>query len=138
MVLKSAHSSSSGDVEVFRQNQVAREIDRAKMTAMEIERYEQKVVKEYHAMDLYRKKNKSWKQISFNDLTLEENLNYIKYSLKSSHEAFSMFDITKDRFANHPELASSIVQKLATRSDIHAKNFEEKLFSRPEYKAMLK
>lgn len=40
---------------------------------------------------MYRAKNK--KTISFTDLTLQENLNYIKYTLKDSKEAFQMFDI---------------------------------------------
>jgi hypothetical protein len=39
-------------------------------------------------MDVYRAKGKSKNKISFADLTLHENLNYIKYTLKDSDEAF--------------------------------------------------
>jgi hypothetical protein len=65
-------------------------------------------------------------------------LNYIKHNLKSSHEAFKLFEITKEKFENKPEIAAQIIQKFATGSDITKKNFEEKLFSRVEYKEMLK
>lgn len=71
-------------------------------------------------------------------MSLDENLSYIKYDLKSSHEAFKMFDITKDKFSSCPEIPASIVQKLAARSDVHPKNFDEKVFRRPEYKGMLR
>ena len=71
-------------------------------------------------------------------MTLNENLNYIKHNLKNSHEAFKLFEITKEKFENKPEIAAQIIQKFATGSDITKKNFEEKLFGRVEYKEMLK
>ena len=60
-------------------------------------------------MDLYRSKGLSKSKISFNDLTLQENLNYIKYDLKNTHEAFSLFDITKDKFNSSPDIAASLI-----------------------------
>lgn len=56
--------------------------------AADIELYEKKVVDEYHKLDLYRTKGKTWRKISFNDLTLQENLNYVKFNLKNADEAF--------------------------------------------------
>jgi len=69
---------------------------------------------------------------------LKENLNYIKYTLQNSVDAFRLFDQTKDKFANSPEIASAIIHKLATRSNITPRNFDDKLFSRKEYKGILK
>ena len=52
-----------------------------------------------------------------------------------------MFDIVKEKFESSPEMgeiAAAIVQKLAMRSNITARTFDEKLFARNEYKAMLR
>lgn len=80
-------------------------------------------------LDIYRAKGKSRKQVSFNDLSLHENLNYIKYNLKNSDEAFEMFRITKENFET-PEIAAAIVQKLANRSNITPLNVSEKLLEK--------
>jgi hypothetical protein len=56
--------------------------------AAEIERYEKQVIDNYHKLDVYRAKGKERSKISFNDLTLQENLNYIKFNLKNTEEAF--------------------------------------------------
>ena len=77
---------------------MSQNIDRAKQAAENIEKYENQLVNDYMSKDLYLTKNKSRTKISFNDLTLDENLNYIKYSLKSSDDAFKLFDITKQKF----------------------------------------
>lgn len=71
---------------------------RAMQAATNIQQYETEIVNKYEQMDLYRAVGKNYKQISFNDLTLAQNLNYIKYNLKNSHEAFKLYDITKDKF----------------------------------------
>jgi hypothetical protein len=49
--------------------------------AADIESYETEVVKYGNMLDLYKRKDKSKNKISFNDLTLHENLNYVKYTL---------------------------------------------------------
>ncbi len=49
--------------------------------------YEQVVVQDHLALDLYRAKGKKYSQISFNDLSVHEQLNYVKYSLKDTREA---------------------------------------------------
>jgi hypothetical protein len=85
--------------------------------AADIELYEKKIVDEFHKLDIYRTKGKSKTKISFNDLTLHENLNYIKFTLKDTQEAFSLFDITKTKFIGG-EIPASIIQKLAIRSTL--------------------
>jgi len=59
------------------------------------------ILQEHLNLDIYRAKGKSRAKISFNDLSMQENLNYIKYTLKDSKEAFNMFLITKERFAGY-------------------------------------
>lgn len=54
-------------------------------------------------------------------MTLTENLNYIKYNLKDSNDAFELFGIIQDKFKNTPDIAASIIQKLAVRSTLKAK-----------------
>jgi 3-oxoacyl-[acyl-carrier-protein] synthase III len=71
-------------------------------------------------------------------LTLPENLNYIKYNLKNSDEAFELFKITSLKFESSPEIPASIIQKLANRSSIDEKDVDKKLVPRYEYKNMLK
>jgi hypothetical protein len=106
--------------------------------AAEVAQYEQKIIDEYHKLDVYRAKGKERSKISFNDLTVQENLNYIKYNLKNSEEAFKMFEITQRKYQQNPEIPASIVQKLGTRSNLKPKDVEKKLIPRYEYKNMLK
>lgn len=103
-------------MDVFRQSSLADKYQKEKEVSAHIENYEQKIVDEYKQLDLYRAKGKTKAKISFKDLTLQENLNYIKFNLKNTNEAFDMFDILKDKFASHPEIPASIVQKIANRS----------------------
>lgn len=83
--------------------------DDARDRAAMIEGYEKQIVDKYNAMDLYRSKNKSQSKISFNDLSLEENLNFVKYNLKNTHEAFKLFLITQEKFKEQPALSASII-----------------------------
>jgi hypothetical protein len=92
LVMKS--SSSAGEVEIFRQSPVSQKIDEAREAAVNIKVFEDKVVDHYLGLDLYRSKNLNYKKISFNDLTLEQNVNYIKYNIKNSDDAIKMFKIT--------------------------------------------
>lgn len=96
-------------MDIFRDSDISRQFDLAKNKAADIEAYEAKVVEKYNGLDLYRMKGISHRKISFNDLTLEENLSYIKYDLKNTHEAFKLFDITKEKFAEAPEIAASLI-----------------------------
>ena len=86
------------------------------------------------SLDLYRAKGKTKSKISFNDMTLEENLNYIKYTLKDSDEAFKLFEITRDTFGSlTPEIPAALVQKIATKTkDIDRKGeVRDKIVRRP-------
>lgn len=100
----------------------------ARNAAVEVQTYEAAVVDKFNALDLYRTKGKSRSKISFNDLSLEENLNYIKHTLKTSDDAFKLFEITKEKFKSTPDISCAIVQKLATRSNINPKNFDKVVF----------
>ena len=106
--------------------------------AAEIAQYEKNIIDQYHKLDVYRTKGKDRSKISFNDLTLQENLNYIKYNLKNSDDAFKMFEIVQRKYQSNPEIPASIIQKLGTRSTLKAKDVETKLMTRYEYKNMLK
>jgi hypothetical protein len=87
---------------------------------------------------VYRAKGKDRSRISFNDLTMPENLNYIKYNLQNSEDAFKMFEITQTKYESSPEIPAAIIQKLANRSSMTGKEFDKKMMPRYEYKNMLK
>ena len=80
--------------------------DQAKQAASYIQQYESKIVDQHSKLDIYKSKGLSYSKISFNDLTLLENLNYIKFNLKNTEEAFKLFDITKQKFSDRPDIAS--------------------------------
>ena len=83
-------------MQIFRKSPLSASLDEASATSHAITEYEKAIVANHEATDLYRLKGKSKAQISFNDLSLEENLRYIKYDLENSHEAFKLFKITRD------------------------------------------
>ena len=58
---------------------------------------------------MYRAKGKDRSRISFNDLTMPENLNYIKYNLQNSEDAFKMFEITQTKYESSPEIPAAII-----------------------------
>jgi hypothetical protein len=87
---------------------------------------------------MYLTKGKSMKAISFNDLTLEENLTYVKHNIKDVTEAFHLFEITKAKFEGRgPDLPASLIQKIATKTKDLKKSLGS-IVNRNEYKAMLK
>lgn len=49
-----------------------------------------------------------------------------------------LFAITHEKFKNSPDIPAAIVQKLAVRSTLKAKDVGAKLIERYEYKNMLK
>jgi hypothetical protein len=81
-------------IDIYRTSNITKSYEDEKKMAAEIAQYEKTIVDQYHKLDLYRAKGKQRSKISFNDLTLPENLNYIKYNLKNSDEAFNLFEIT--------------------------------------------
>ena len=60
---------------------VSRNYDKAGEIATAVAEYEAGIIIKHRGKDLYRTKGKSRGQISFNDLTLEENLMYIKHDV---------------------------------------------------------
>jgi hypothetical protein len=96
LMVKTGETTSSGALEIFRQSDLSRNYDEAKQAAKDVDDYEQKIVEKYNQKDLYRSKGLSYSKISFNDLTLQENLNYVKFNLKDTHDAFRIFDETKE------------------------------------------
>ena len=68
-------------------------------------------------------------------------MNYIKYTLKDSNEAFNMFLVTKDSFgAISPEIPAALIQKIANKTkDMDRKTeIRDKIIRRKEYKQMLR
>lgn len=124
-------------MQIFRKSPLSASLDEAAATSRAIAEYEKQLVESYEMMDLYRLKGKSRAQISFNDLSLEENLRYIKYDLGNTHEAFKLFKITRDGPLNEqPEIAAALLQKMAL-SQIKPKQFDD-MFGRIEYKQMIR
>ena len=67
-------------------------------------------MQDHLALDIYRAKGKTRSKISFNDLSVQENLNYIKYTLKDSQEAFDLFKVTRDTFGEYTaEIPAALV-----------------------------
>jgi hypothetical protein len=126
LAVVSPSAGSSGDLEIYRQSAMSERYEEAKTLSANIEDYEKHIVEKHTQLDLYRAKNKTRGKISFNDLTLQENLNYIKYTLKNTNEAFAHFDITKDKFQDFPpEIPAAIIQKMATRLNINIRKRHE-------------
>jgi hypothetical protein len=107
LALKSGDESDKLDI--VRTSNLSESYDKEKQMAAEVANYERKVIDEYHKLDLYRAKDKPRAKITFNDLTLTENLNYIKHNLKDSNEAMELFQTTRKKFGNSPEIAASLV-----------------------------
>ena len=139
LALKSGEDSDKAKgIDILRSSPLTQSYENEKQLAADVALYEKEIIDKFHKLDVYRAKNKSRSKISFTDLTLTENLNYIKYNLKNSDEAFELFKITQDKYSNNPELAASIIQKLANRSNLKLKDVGTKLIPRQEYFNMLK
>lgn len=138
---QTASDLSDTEIDIYRTDEISSSYQKAQKLSNAIKDYETELVHEHLKLDIYRAKGKSRSKISFNDLTLQENLNYIKYTLKDSNEAFDLFKVTKDTFtAKSPEIPAALVQKLANKTkDLDRKiEIRDKIVRRPEYKQMLK
>ena len=141
LVLKSSSDFSDTEIDIYKTDEIAANYQRAQKLSNAVKDYESELVQEHLSLDLYRAKGKTKNKISFNDMTLEENLNYIKYTLKDSDEAFKLFEITRDTFGSlTPEIPAALVQKIATKTkDIDRKGeVRDKIVRRPQYKQMLR
>ena len=137
LALKSGEDSDKR-VDIVRASGLAQSYEDEQRLAAQVAQYEKEIIDKYHKLDLYRAKGKPRAKISFNDMTLVENLSYIKHNLQTSEQAFELFKITQVKYESNPEIAASIVQKLANRSNLKAKEIPKKLLGRYEYKNMLK
>ena len=134
-------SDGASEIDIYRTDEISAGYQRAQKLSNAIKDYEVELVQEHLKLDIYRAKGKTRNQISFNDLSLQENLNYIKYTLQDSNEAFNLFKVTKDTFgADAPELPAALIQKMANKTKDLAQKTEvrDKIIRRPEYKQMLK
>ena len=84
LALRSASDMSDNEMDIYKTDDITSSYERAQKLSNSMKDYESELVKEHLQLDIYRAKGKSRNKISFNDLTLHENLNYIKYTLKDS------------------------------------------------------
>ena len=87
------------------------------------------LVQEHLQLDLYRAKDKSRGQISFKDLTLHEQLQYVKWSLKDTREALQMFEIVKEQDVQG-QVACALVHKVSNKT----KNLKEGFTDKKEFR----
>lgn len=92
--------------------------------------YELEVYNEFKKLDLYDKYNKGI--IEFKDLSVEENLNYVKFNLKNTNELFKMYTEVREL---SPIITCALVQKIS----LGYKEEKDKvvLFQKKDYKDML-
>jgi hypothetical protein len=95
-----------------------------------INQYELSVYEEFKKLDIYNKYNKGI--IKFSDLTLEENLNYIKFNINSGRDLFKVYAEVKNL---SPIITCALVQKISIGYKEEKDIFE--LFAKPEYRDML-
>jgi hypothetical protein len=95
-----------------------------------INQFENSIYEEFKKLDLYNKYNKGI--VEFKDLTLEENLNYIKFNINCGRDLFKMFHEVKDL---SPIISCALIQKIAVGYKEERDILE--LFIKPEYRAML-
>ena len=141
LALRSASDLSDTEIDIYKTDEISANYQRAQRLSNAIKDYETELVQDHLSLDIYRVKGKSRNKISFNDLTLQENLNYIKYTLKDSQEAFDLFKVTKDTFnLQTAEIPAALVQKIANKTkDLDRKStVRDKIIRRAEYKQMLK
>lgn len=138
LIIQSA--TSENEVDIFQASNLQKRYKESELLATAVEDYEHTVVEKHLGKDLCRVKGKNRSKISFKDLTVGENLNYIKYNLTSSKEAYQLFDITKEAFEHYPaELSASLIQKLANHTkDIDKDSVVQSITTPVQYKSILK
>ena len=141
LALRSASDLSDTEIDIYRTDEISAAYQRAQKLTNAVKDYETELVQEHQMLDIYRAKGKTYNKISFNDLTVQENLNYIKYTLKNSNEAFDLFNVTKEKFGEFTaEIPAALIQKMAHRTkQLDRKTTtRDKIIRRPEYKQILK
>jgi hypothetical protein len=107
------------------------------VTLQKIESFELEEYKEWKDMDLY---NRHGGRVKFSEMTLQENMNYVKFYIKNSVELFKMFGELKKKKESSSEndnyvIYSSILHKLAY--SINKYSYFEKMVNFLEYKSLL-
>lgn len=82
LALKSSGEESG--IDILKPNKISESFDSEQRLAADVASYEKQIIDKYHNLDVYRAKGKHRSKISFNDLSLSENLNYIKHNLKNT------------------------------------------------------
>jgi hypothetical protein len=95
-----------------------------------INQFENTVYEEFKKLDLYNKYNKGI--VQFKDLTVGENLNYIKFNISCGRDLFKMFKEVKEL---SPVISCALVQKISIGYKEEKDIFD--LFIKPEYKQIL-
>ena len=93
LALRSASDLSDHEIDIYKSDEISASYQQAQKLSNAVKDYEGEIVNEYHQLDIYRAKGKAKNKISFNDLSVQENLNYIKFTLKDSDEAFKLFEV---------------------------------------------
>ena len=81
-------SDGVAGVDIYRDSPESKRYQEAEYLATAVQDYETSVIQHHRNKDLYYQKSKKFNQISFKDLNLQEQLNYIKYTIKDTREAF--------------------------------------------------
>ena len=76
----------------------------------EILEYQKSLVEQYRDMDIHRRME-GGKKAELNELTLTENLNYMKYNARHARQAFRIFKLGGE-ISEAPEFASAIIQRI--------------------------
>lgn len=84
LALRSASDLSDSEIDIYKTDEISANYQRAQKLSNAVKDYEAELVQDHLGLDIYRAKGKTRNQISFKDLSVHENLNYIKYTLKNS------------------------------------------------------
>ncbi|CAI2375125.1 unnamed protein product [Moneuplotes crassus] len=105
--------------------------------AREIEEYKTSLVEQYRELDIHRKVKKG-KKAELKELTLHENLNYMKHNARHVRQAFRIFKLGES-ISEMPEFASAIIHRISKSEDVIVnKEQRDLMVVQAEYKTMLK
>ncbi len=99
-----------------------------------INNYETELYNEFRNMDVYNKYQKGI--VKFSELSLEENLNYIKFNLKNSDDLFKMYIELSNSQNNNSLIFGSMIQKLS--ANLKSEKDVNKTLNLYEYKDLLR
>lgn len=80
------------------------------MAYREIEEYYVSLVDQYRELDIHRKGVKG-KKTELKELSLQQNLNYMKHDSRHVRQAFRIFK-TGEKISESPEFSSAVIQRI--------------------------